>query len=151
MKMLLVALLLITWAGSISPLDQPALADQTSSGQAAQAGPGFSSLPIARRRAIENRLEPPPTARRAAPYSTPMYYLLARGYRDGVGSMDPTPAGNLILDRNRPDWQETILRDWVELGLISSALHHRNCRNSLTSSSVALSHIRGSNSATRTR
>jgi hypothetical protein len=83
-------------------------------------GPAFSSLSVSQCRKIETRLAPPPTAQRNSPYSTPMYYLLHQGYRDGVGAMDPIPAGNLILDRNRPDWQEVILRDWVELGLTST-------------------------------
>ena len=83
-------------------------------------GPAFSSLSISQRREIETYLAPPHLAQRNSPYSTPMYYLLHKGYRDGVGAMDPIPTGNLVLDRNRPDWQEVILRDWVELGLTSS-------------------------------
>lgn len=82
--------------------------------------PAFSSLPVSQRREIETRLAPPPPAQRNSPYSTPMYYLLHKGYRDGVGAIHPIPSGNLVLDRNRPDWQEVILRDWVELGLTSS-------------------------------
>ncbi|MDC0936136.1 hypothetical protein OAS39_07600 [Pirellulales bacterium] len=74
---------------------------------------GFSELPIEQQRQIEQRVAPPPTAERDAPYSTPMYYLMYKGFSDG-------PHGELLLDRNRPDWQEALLRDWSELGLTST-------------------------------
>jgi hypothetical protein len=47
-----------------------------------------------------------------------MYYLLCEGYQDGVGAM--VGKGNLVLDRNRPDWQEELIKDWVDLGLTST-------------------------------
>jgi hypothetical protein len=74
---------------------------------------GFSDLPIEQRRMIEERVAPPPLSQRDAPYSTPMYYLMYKGYSDG-------PNGELLLDRNRPDWQEALIRDWAELGLTST-------------------------------
>ena len=74
---------------------------------------GFSQLPAERRAAILKRVEAPPTAQRDAPYSTPMYYLLAKGFQDG-------PNNELKLDRNRPDWQEVLIKDWVDLGLTST-------------------------------
>jgi hypothetical protein len=78
----------------------------------------FSELPLLKQRAIIDRVAPPKIHERDAPYSTPMYYLLSEGYRDGVGSM--SGKGNLVLDRNRPDWQEELLKDWVDLGLTST-------------------------------
>ena len=74
---------------------------------------GLSELPIEQQRQIEQRVAPPPTAERDAPYSTPMYYLMHKGFSDG-------PHGELLLDRNRPDWQEALIRDWSELGLTST-------------------------------
>lgn len=73
----------------------------------------FSELPIEKRREIEHQIEPPPLAERDAPYSTPMYYLMDKGYYDGINN-------EILLDRNRPDWQEAIIRDWAELGLTST-------------------------------
>lgn len=74
---------------------------------------GFSELPIEKQREIEHRIEAPPLAERDAPYSTPMYYLMHKGYYDGINN-------EILLDRNRPDWQETLIRDWAELGLTST-------------------------------
>lgn len=74
---------------------------------------GFSELPIEQQRQIEQRVAPPPTPERDAPYSTPMYYLMYKGFSDG-------PKSELQLDRNRPDWQEALIRDWSELGLTST-------------------------------
>jgi hypothetical protein len=74
---------------------------------------GLSELPAETRAAAARRVAPPPLAEREAPYSTPMYYLLTKGFADG-------PNNELKLDRNRPDWQEVIIRDWAELGLTSS-------------------------------
>lgn len=74
---------------------------------------GFSELPVERRREIERQIEPPPLAERDAPYSTPMYYLMRKGYYDGINN-------EILLDRNRPDWQEVLIRDWAELGLTST-------------------------------
>ena len=47
----------------------------------------FSQLPIERQRQIEKHLAPPPINQRDVPYSTPMYYLLHKGYQDGIGSL----------------------------------------------------------------
>lgn len=82
---------------------------------AGAAGPGtlFHDLPVARQRAIETRVEPPPLRERDNPYSTPMYYLMARGFSDGIHD-------ELLLDRNRPDWQDDLLADWAELGMTST-------------------------------
>lgn len=74
---------------------------------------GLSELPINRQRQIEQRIEPPPLAERDAPYSTPMYYLMHKGYYDGINKQ-------ILLDRNRPDWQEALIKDWAELGLTST-------------------------------
>ena len=79
---------------------------------------GFSQLPLSQQRAILNKVAAPDIVDRDAPYSTPMYYLLCAGYRDGVGAM--VGKGNLVLDRNRPDWQEDLMKDWVDLGLTAT-------------------------------
>lgn len=79
----------------------------------AEPGPGFSDLSPERQQSILKKIEPPPLPQREVPYSTPMYYLLAKGFTDGAN-------GELVLDRNRPDWQEAILKDWAELGLGAS-------------------------------
>lgn len=73
----------------------------------------YSQLPIEKQREIEQRVEPPPLAERDAPYSTPMYYLMHKGYYAGVND-------EVLLERNRPDWQEVLIRDWAELGLTST-------------------------------
>lgn len=73
----------------------------------------FSELPPERQRKMLESVQPPPLAERDNPYSTPMYYLFAKGYADGIGD-------SLVLDRNRPDWQETLIADWAELGLTST-------------------------------
>jgi hypothetical protein len=73
----------------------------------------FSQLSIERQAAIERRLARAPVAERDAPYSTPMYYLLHKGFKDGID-------GELFLESNRPDWQEELIRDWHELGLTST-------------------------------
>jgi hypothetical protein len=79
---------------------------------------GFSQLPLAQQRTILDKVAPPKISERDVPYSTPMYYLLCEGYQDGVGAM--LGRGNLVLDRNRPDWQEDLIKDWVDLGLTST-------------------------------
>jgi len=78
----------------------------------------FSELPVARQHEILRRVAPPVLTERKNPYSTPMYYLFAKGYQDGVGSHVGT--GPLELERNRPDWQEELIKNWVELGLTST-------------------------------
>ena len=67
----------------------------------------FSQLPLAQQRLIVEKVAPPALAQRDNPYSTPMYYLPAKGYQAGPGSMKRE--GTIILDRNRPDIQEQLL------------------------------------------
>lgn len=98
---------LVSLALCFSCLFAPAHAEQQ------QRPLGLSELPIDRQRQIEQRIEPPPLAERDAPYSTPMYYLMHKGYYDGINKQ-------ILLDRNRPDWQEALIRDWAELGLTST-------------------------------
>jgi len=81
-------------------------------------GPRFSSLPPGRQAALRRAAAPVPLPRRRAPYSTPMYYLTYKGRGFGRRE-DRSPR----LDRARPDWQEAIVRDWVELGLTSLHLY----------------------------
>lgn len=103
----------------------------------AQSGPAFSSLEAARQNELRRLAEPPPPAQRSGPYSTPMYYLMNQGY-SYRGGLDHPPEkrtykrlrgewgpdyGNWDLDRNRPDWQEAMIRDWAELGLNSTHLN----------------------------
>ncbi len=97
----------------------------------------FSSLPDADRARLHAMAEPPPTAERTSPYSTPMYYLMHQGYQY-LGGEDADPQGRCYpsmmgkkgpdfgtwsLDRNRPDWQETMLRDLAELGMTQTHLN----------------------------
>lgn len=89
-------------------------------GELPREGRLFSDLSIQQQRQKRLAIEPPPTGERRSPYSTPMYYLLAEGFQDGIGSMNKPPSGNLVLDRNRPDLQEQLLKDWAELGLAST-------------------------------
>jgi len=88
-------------------------------------GVAFSQLPLAKQRLIMDRIAPPPIAQRDAPYSTTMVYLLAKGYQDGYGSQETGSAktAQFVLDRNRPDWQEVIIKDWAELGLTSTVFY----------------------------
>jgi hypothetical protein len=79
---------------------------------------GFSQLPVKQQHEILLKVAPPAITERDNPYSTPMYYLFCKGYQDGVGAM--VGKGNLVLDRNRPDWQEELIKDWVDLGLTST-------------------------------
>jgi len=81
-------------------------------------GPRFASLPAERQTALRRAAEPVPLPRRRAPYSTPMYYLMHKGR--GFGRREERSPR---LDRARPDWQEAMVRDWVELGLTSVHLY----------------------------
>jgi len=101
-------------------------------GPAAGAEPGapFSSLSQAEQDAIRSQFAPPPLAERYGPYSTPMYYLMHEGYEYN-GTLDIGPEkrtyikenkpgpdyGSWTINRNRPDWQEAMIRDWAELGM----------------------------------
>jgi|GEM_PF-2488893 len=97
----------------------------------------FSDLPQGEQEKIRNACKPPALASRYGPYSTPMYYLMAKGYEyKGDEDVGPTDRcypkmngtigpnwGNWKLDRNRPDFQEAMLRDWAELGLNNTHLN----------------------------
>jgi len=98
---------------------------------AAQPGPAFSSLSEAQKLDIREMVKPPVPSERYGCYSTPMYYLMHKGYAY-KGNMDSKPDdrvyprmkgkqgpdyGSWQLDRNRPDWQEAMIRDWAELGM----------------------------------
>ncbi|MCC7349010.1 MAG: hypothetical protein IT446_00440, partial [Phycisphaerales bacterium] len=104
---------------------------------AADAAPGplMSSLSEQQRQQFTKMTMPPPAKERHGPYSTPMYYLMHKGYEYN-GSLDEGPTGRTYiqnkpgpdygcwaLDRNRPDWQEAMIKDWVELGLNNTHLN----------------------------
>ena len=80
-------------------------------------------------------VEPPQV--RSGCYSTPMYYLMHAGYAyqgdedkqadhrfypSMKGKVGPD-FGHWELDKNRPAWQEAMLRNWAELGLNSTHLN----------------------------
>jgi len=100
-------------------------------------GTPFSSLPQEKQQAIRKMVEPPPLAQRTGCYSTPMYYLMYKGYKY-EGTLDKQGEnrtyikdknkpghdwGTWALDQNRPDWQEVMVRDWAELGLNNTHLN----------------------------
>ena len=100
-------------------------------------GPGFSQLTPQSQKRLRQMVAPPPLAERRNPYSTPMYYLTNKDYwyrgdldhrervyakRAPKGEIGPD-YGNWKLDRNRPEWQEAMVRDWAELGLTSTHLN----------------------------
>jgi hypothetical protein len=87
--------------------------NMSTAGNTENNGPAYSSLPANKRQAIEKRIAPPEISKRDAPFSTPMYYLLRKGYRDGRKK-------EFVLKRSRPDWQEVLMKDWAELGLTST-------------------------------
>src|SRR5438874_2703327 len=91
----------------------------------AELGQPFSALPADQQARLKKMVEPPPLARRRVCYSTPMYYLMHAGYQY-LGNEDKDPQqrcypsmrgklgpdfGFWKLDRNRPDWQEAMIRD----------------------------------------
>lgn len=91
----------------------------------------FSDLPVMEQYRLRDMVRTPRTADRYGCYSVPMYFLFYEGY-DYDGSLDAdannrrskkmkghpgTDFGDWKLKRNRPDWQEVLIRDWVELGL----------------------------------
>ncbi len=100
-------------------------------------GPGFSTLPRPEQYRIRQMVTPPPPGERYGCYSTPMYYLMHEGY-EYEGDLDKDPNGRCYpqlrgktgpdfgrwkLDRNRPDWQEAMIRNWAELGLNNTHLN----------------------------
>lgn len=103
----------------------------------AEPGVAFSSLDASTQHRIRRMTAPPAPAARYGCYSTPMYYLMYKGY-SYEGDMDMRPHertyitgnraygpdhGSWKLDRNRPDWQEAMVRDWAELGLNNTHLN----------------------------
>ena len=105
----------------------------------AQTTPGkpFSELPENTQFLIRDITTPPSPHNRYGCYSTPMYYLMTKGYSyDGTLDQEPGKRcysnmrdkegpnyGNWKLDRNRPDWQEVLIRNWAELGLNNTHLN----------------------------
>ncbi len=101
------------------------------------APPRFDELDAATQQRIRQLCAPPALAERRGPYSTPMYYLMHQGYAyEGGWDEDPQARcydqlkgtrgkhwGDWQLDRNRPDWQEAMVRNWAELGLNSTHLN----------------------------
>lgn len=105
----------------------------------ALAAPGrqFADLSPAKQQEIQSACKPPDLSERDGPYSTPMYYLMHKGYAyEGDWDADSDSRcyeklkgqrgkewGNWTLDRNRPDWQAAMIKDWAELGLNSTHLN----------------------------
>lgn len=100
----------------------------------AASGSAYLNLPQGKQDEIRKMVLPPPPAQRYGCYSTPMYYLMWKGYGYD-GSMDKGPDGRTYikdkpgpdyghweLKRNRPDWQEAMVKDWAELGLNNTHL-----------------------------
>jgi hypothetical protein len=103
----------------------------------ANPGAKFSDLSASEQQAIKDACKPPPLAKRRGPYSTPMYYLMVKGYDyDGNEDVGPNDRcyskmngkvgpdwGSWKIDRNRPDWQEAMIKDWADLGLNNTHLN----------------------------
>ncbi len=104
----------------------------------AERGRSFSNLSEANQKAMRDMTQPPPPQDRTGPYSTPMYYLMRKGYtyhgnwdRDPNNRPHPPMKGKPLspdfgtwsLDRARPDFQEAMIKDWVELGLSNAHLN----------------------------
>ena len=98
-------------------------------------GPAFSALDTLQRGRLRELAAPPPAHERYGPYSTPMYYLMHKGYPYD-GDLDKDPAkrtyikdkpgphhGSWRLKMNHPEWQEAMIRDWAELGLNNTHLN----------------------------
>ena len=98
----------------------------------------FSSLPEPEQKALRQMVATLPPEQRHSCYSTPMYYLFHEGFEyRGDNDRDPEhrPHPNMVgmpltpdyghwrLDRNRPDWQEAIIKDWSELGMGNTHLN----------------------------
>jgi len=95
----------------------------------------FSQLSAEQQQILRQLVEPPPLAERVGPYSTPMYYLMHRGFEyDGAMEAiaekrcyDKSKPGPVFeswkLERNRPDWQEAMIADWADLGLNNTHLN----------------------------
>ncbi len=97
----------------------------------ADPGPRFDGLNPSEQQKIRHMCQAPPPSERRGPYSTPMYYLMHKGYAyEGDWDLNPDSRcyprmkglrgkdwGNWKLDRNHADWQEAMVRDWADLGL----------------------------------
>lgn len=75
--------------------------------------PKFSSLSEAVKASLRHTVEAPPLAQRRNPYSVFMCYPMW-GVKDADGQpmLGSSPDG-----KSHPEWQETLVRDWAELGL----------------------------------
>jgi hypothetical protein len=115
----------------------------------AQTGPNFSSLPMSKQYQMRDMVATPDTFHRYGCYSTPNYYLCNEGY-EYKGDLDEDPNtrcytsvkgkkgpnyGYWKLDRNHPEWQEAMLKNWAELGLNNTHLNIYPEDNSLSLSS----------------
>jgi hypothetical protein len=114
--------------------------------QAAE-GPRFSDLPADLQKTLRASVAPPEPTLRSGPYSTPMYYLMHKGFTY-QGDLDRNPDsrphppmkgqplspdyGTWSLDMARPDFQEAMIRDCVDLGMNVSHLNVYPDKGSLT-------------------
>jgi hypothetical protein len=100
-------------------------------------GPVFSSLPMSKQYQMRDTVTAPDMSHRYGCYSTPNYYLCNENY-EYQGNLDQDPNtrcyptmkgkkgpdfGYWKLDRNHPEWQETMLKNWAELGLNNTHLN----------------------------
>lgn len=101
----------------------------------AEPGANFSQLPADQQEKLREMTAPPPAPQRYGCYSIPMYFLMYNGFGYS-GNADRGPDGRTYvkgepgpdyghwkLDRNRPEWQEAMLKNWAELGLNSTHLY----------------------------
>jgi len=97
----------------------------------------FSQLETEKKYILRDAVTPPLPHDRYGCYSTPMYYLMTEGY-EYKGDMDKDPQkrvyksslgkpgpdyGYWKLERNRPDWQEAMVKNWAQLGLNNTHLN----------------------------
>jgi hypothetical protein len=101
-------------------------------------GQRFSELSEEAQLRLRASVAPPAAKERTGPYSTPMYYLMRKGYtyqgdldRDPENRPHPPMKGQPLspdydtwaFDKARPDIQEVMIRDWVDLGMNVSHLN----------------------------